>query len=118
MLLNEYPKKPTIDKEVQFWIQKKDQTKKILYFNTLARFAIITRPNLTRGEIFADDIGLSKTIQMIALIASKPAINLDFIYSKTTLIIAPLSVLENWIDQINMHVKKESLFYYVFHGVN
>ena len=118
MLSNEHPKEPTIDEEVQFWIQKEDQTKKILYFNTLARFATITRPNLARGGILADDMGLGKTIQMIALIASKPAINLDSTYSKTTLIVAPLSVLENWIDQINKHVKKGSLSYYVFHGVD
>src|SRR5579884_4019908 len=71
MLSNEHPKEPTIDEEVQFWIQKEDQTKKILYFNTLARFATITRPNLARGGILADDMGLGKTIQMIALIASK-----------------------------------------------
>ncbi|GBC01172.1 hypothetical protein RclHR1_40980001 [Rhizophagus clarus] len=29
MLSNEHPKEPIIDKEVQFWIQKEDQTKKI-----------------------------------------------------------------------------------------
>ncbi|GBB84001.1 hypothetical protein RclHR1_10650001 [Rhizophagus clarus] len=86
MLSNEHPKEPTIDEKVQFWIQKKDQMKKILYFNTLAKFATLTRPNLTRGGILADDMGLDKMIQMIALIAFKPAINLDSTYSKTTLI--------------------------------
>ncbi|CAG8761799.1 uncharacterized protein OCT59_024862 [Rhizophagus irregularis] len=63
-------------------------------------------------------MGLGKTIQMIALITSKSAINLDFTYSKTTLIVTPLSVLKNWIDQINIHVKKGSLSYYVFHGID
>ena len=119
MLSNEHPKEPTIDEEVQFWIQKEDQSKKtIYYYNTVARFATITRPNLNRGGILADDMGLGKTIQMIALIASKPAINLDSTYSKTTLIVTPLSVLENWVDQINKYVKKGSLSYYVFHGIN
>ncbi|GBC29593.2 swi snf-related matrix-associated actin-dependent regulator of chromatin subfamily a member 3-like 1 [Rhizophagus irregularis DAOM 181602=DAOM 197198] len=119
MLSNEHPKEPTIDEEVQFWIQKEDQTKKILnYYNTVARFSTIIRPNLTRGGILADDMGLGKTIQTIALIASKSAINLDSTYSKTTLIVAPLSVLENWVEQINTHVKKGSLSYYVFHDSN
>ncbi|PKK58057.1 hypothetical protein RhiirC2_796933, partial [Rhizophagus irregularis] len=27
-------------------------------------------------------------------------------------------VLENWVEQINTHVKKGSLSYYVFHGSN
>ncbi|PKK57014.1 hypothetical protein RhiirC2_671466, partial [Rhizophagus irregularis] len=60
-------------------------------------------------------IGLGKMIQMIALITSKSAINLDSTYFKTTLIVTPLSALENWVDQINIHVKKGSLSYYVFH---
>jgi SWI/SNF-related matrix-associated actin-dependent regulator of chromatin subfamily A3 len=118
MLSNEHSKELTIDEEVQFWIKKEDQSNKILYYNTVARFATITRPNLNRGGILADDMGLGKTIQMIALIASKPAINLDSTYSKTTLIVAPLSVLENWVDQINIHVKKGSLSYYVFHDID
>lgn len=118
MLSNEHPKEPTIDEEVQFWIQRENQANKILYYNTVAKFTTTTRPNLIRGGILADDMGLGKTIQMIALIASKPAINLDSTYSKTTLIVAPLSVLENWVDQINMHVKKGSLSYYVFHGID
>lgn len=119
MLSNEHPKEPTIDEEVQFWIQRENQANKILYYyNTVAKFTTTTRPNLIRGGMLADDMGLGKTIQMIALIASKPAINLDSTYSKTTLIVAPLSVLENWVDQINMHVKKGSLSYYVFHGID
>ncbi|CAB4492029.1 unnamed protein product [Rhizophagus irregularis] len=119
MLSNEHLKEPTIDEEVQFWIQKEDQTKKILnYYNTAVRFSTIIRPNLTRGERLADDMGLGKMIQTIALIASKPEINLDSTYSKTTLIVAPLSVLENWVEQIKMHVKKGSLSYYVFHDSN
>ncbi|CAB4392857.1 unnamed protein product [Rhizophagus irregularis] len=56
-------------------------------------------------------------IQMIALITSKSAINLDSTYFKTTLIVTPLSALENWVDQINIHVKKGSLSYYVFHDI-
>ncbi|CAB4429379.1 unnamed protein product [Rhizophagus irregularis] len=118
MLSNEHPKELTIDEEVQFWIQKENQSKKTRYYNTIARFATIARPNLNRGGILADDMGLGKTIQMIALIASKLAINLDSTYSKTTLIVTPLSVLDNWVDQINIHVKKGSLSYYVFHGIN
>lgn len=55
---------------------------------------------------------------MIALIAFKSAINLDSTYSKTTLIVVPLSVLKNWVDQINIHVKKGTLSYYVFYGIN
>ena len=47
------------------------------------------------GGILADDMGLGKTIMVIALIlANKPTNHCK------TLIIAPLSVIKQWYDQI------------------
>ncbi|RIA91205.1 SNF2 family helicase [Glomus cerebriforme] len=125
MLSNEHPEEPTTDKSTQFWIiNKKDG--EYYYYNAATKFLTKTRPNFARGGILADDMGLGKTLQTIALITydkdgkgfvSKP-VNSDPTYSKTTLIVAPLSILGNWVDQINMHVKESSLSYYVFHGPN
>src|SRR2546425_5518812 len=39
-----------------------------------------------------------------------------FIAVISTLIIAPMSILGNWVDQINKHIKEGFLTYYVFHG--
>jgi SWI/SNF-related matrix-associated actin-dependent regulator of chromatin subfamily A3 len=129
MISNENPEMPTTNKAVQFWIQREDQNKDRYYYNIMTKLAVKDRPNFFRGGILADDMGLGKTIQMIALIANnkkdgkgfistKSAISLDQEYSKTTLIVSPLSVLGNWIDQIKMHVKKDSFSCYVFHGPN
>ncbi|KAB8303436.1 hypothetical protein EYC80_004861 [Monilinia laxa] len=37
---------------------------------------------------------------------------------KTTLLVAPLSVVSNWEDQIKAHVKPGALKYYIYHGAN
>ncbi|PKC65170.1 hypothetical protein RhiirA1_420754 [Rhizophagus irregularis] len=125
MLSNEHPEEPTTDKATQFWVSNK-QNKESYYYNSATGFSTKTRPNFARGGILADDMGLGKTLQTIALITydkdgkgfiPKP-VKSDSAYSKTTLIVAPLSVLGNWVDQINMHVKEGSLSYYVYHGPN
>ncbi|GES75403.1 SNF2 family helicase [Rhizophagus clarus] len=125
MLSNEHPEEPTTEKATQFWVINK-QNKESYYYNSATGFSTKTRPNFARGGILADDMGLGKTLQTIALIAydkdgkgfiPKP-VKSDPTYSKTTLIVAPLSILGNWVDQINMHVKEGSLSYYVFHGPN
>ncbi|KAI9641082.1 hypothetical protein NHQ30_010511 [Ciborinia camelliae] len=37
---------------------------------------------------------------------------------KTTLLVAPLSVISNWEDQIKAHIKPGALKYYIYHGAN
>lgn len=60
-------------------------------------------------------MGLGKTLQMLSLIVSdldrKPNS-----FEKTSLIVCPLSVLGNWIKQIEDHVKPGVLSFYVAHG--
>lgn len=57
---------------------------------------------LLSGGILADDMGLGKTIQVISLIISTAG-------SGPTLIVAPVSVMSNWEQQIQRHVAKEHL---------
>lgn len=38
--------------------------------------------------------------------------------SKATLLVAPLSTVANWEDQITSHIKPKTLSYYVYHGGN
>ncbi len=49
------------------------------------------------GGILADDMGLGKTIQSIILLLKEKKENEDY----TNLIVAPTSVIFNWIDEIN-----------------
>jgi SNF2 family DNA or RNA helicase len=58
-------------------------------------------------------MGLGKTIQTIGLIlAGKMRVKTD----KPTLIIAPVSVLVTWVDEIEKHVEAGVLTFFVHHG--
>ncbi len=60
-------------------------------------------PTLASGDILADDMGLGKTLEVISLIVAD--LELESFQprhgeSKTTLIVAPLSVMSNWNGQV------------------
>lgn len=61
----------------------------------------------------ADDMGLGKTLQAIGLILVNPPIT-DA--PKTTLVICPVSVMSNWIQQIEEHVQPGTLKVAMYHG--
>ena len=71
-----------------------------------------------KGGLLADDMGLGKTIQSIALIVG----NRPDKYAtekKTTLIVAPLALLRQWLDEIDRHVSKNSrLKCALYHGTD
>src|SRR4051794_14111685 len=80
---------------VQLWKSKDSGS----YYNIAANFRTSTKPKLISGGILADDMGLGKTLQIISLILTGGP--------GPTLIIAPLSVMSNWEQQIQRHVKKD-----------
>lgn len=62
-------------------------------------FVCQSPPELFSGGILADDMGLGKTLQIISLILTGGP--------GPTLIVAPVSVMSNWKQQIIRHVKPE-----------
>lgn len=82
--------------------------------------------------ILADEMGLGKTIQVIALMiatstpkapSSSPSCSSPVVaeasqecISKPTLIVCPLSVINNWTHQIDTHVEAHRFSVYVYHG--
>jgi SWI/SNF-related matrix-associated actin-dependent regulator of chromatin subfamily A3 len=91
---------------VQLW--KRDEKRNDLFYNiaSLHRSATVT---LAKGGILADDMGLGKTLQVISLILEGAP--------GTTLIMAPVSVMSNWVQQIERHVKKDKpLKVLTYHG--
>eukprot|EP00121_Abeoforma_whisleri_P007907 Awhi_evm1s7235 len=62
-------------------------------------------------------MGLGKTLQILSLICSDIEANQKTTgVGMTTLIICPLAVVSNWINQIELHAKG-NLSYYVYHGM-
>uniref|UniRef100_A0A6C0JQ57 Helicase n=1 Tax=viral metagenome TaxID=1070528 RepID=A0A6C0JQ57_9ZZZZ len=85
------------------------------------------------GGILADDMGLGKTLTMISLIVTqkktllrikgdkyeKFCLNNRLISSRTTLIICPNSLLDQWENEIRTKVKEQyKLKTYIYHGPN
>lgn len=112
----ENPKLPASeqDKPVQFW-QYRKIGKKAFYYNLATNTPQEAPPVLNRGAICADSMGLGKTLTMIALVLATKS-DLPAEYSKSTLIVVPLSILSNWESQIKEHCIPGSLKSCVYYG--
>ncbi|KAH6913909.1 SNF2 family N-terminal domain-containing protein [Coprinopsis sp. MPI-PUGE-AT-0042] len=109
------PKKET-DEPVQFW-QLRKSNGKTYYLNVATKTPQEQEPALGKGAICADAMGLGKTLTMLSLIlATKDDNHPNF--SKSTLIVAPVSILSNWEKQIQDHVVLGVLSTYLYYGNN
>ena len=91
-----------------------------------------SEPDEVLGGLLADVMGLGKTIEALALVASTLLEALDFskekliresaadtnllLHTKGTLLVSPLTAVKNWEDQIREHVREGALSWYVYHG--
>lgn len=83
---------------------------------------------ITMGGIFADMMGLGKTLSVLSRIVATIHEARQFGKSKSgkgannktktgaTLIICPKSVLSNWDEQITSHLKAKKVTFYSYHG--
>lgn len=94
---------------VQLW--KRAPGKDNVFQNIATQFQTKNALVLARGGILADDMGLGKTLEVISVILEGGP--------GTTLILAPVSVMSNWAQQIERHIKKDSaLKVLTYHGSN
>ncbi|APA13003.1 hypothetical protein SS1G_08499 [Sclerotinia sclerotiorum 1980 UF-70] len=108
MLEKENPVLPDAksDQVVQLW--KASKKHKGTYQNVATNYCD-KAPKLASGGILADDMGLGKTVQVISLILAGG--------SGTTLIVAPVSVMSNWAQQMERHIKEDkALKVLTYHG--
>ena len=104
-----------------------------IYFNVITGREERSRPPEVLGGILADMMGLGKTLSILSLIVGsldaalewskelpKPTATEGGIVlkrnSKATLLVAPLSVVANWEEQIIAHIRPGTLSYYIYHG--
>lgn len=95
---------PGSKEAVQLW--KRQDGSDNVYTNVATKFSVkAADPKLACGGILADDMGLGKTLEIIALIVADQSIQRQKKVSekepKTTLIVAPLSVMSNWSGQVS-----------------
>lgn len=136
MLEHESPRRYG-DEEVEnssLWRKRHKQNGKVVFEDVISGLRLEEEPEEVYGGLLADVMGLGKTIEALALIAS----TLDdaqrfrceklirnsqhevlFLHNtRATLLISPLSTIKNWEDQIAEHLRPNALKYQVYHGPN
>ncbi|KAL7784831.1 SNF2 family N-terminal domain-containing protein [Trichoderma ceciliae] len=97
MQSKENPQLPSVGSDIVTQLWRRDNRGR--YWNVASDFITSKSPTLFSGGILADDMGLGKTLQIISLILTGGP--------GSTLIVAPVSVMSNWEQQIRRHVKEE-----------
>ncbi|TEB14595.1 hypothetical protein FA13DRAFT_1602234, partial [Coprinellus micaceus] len=113
----ENPVLPSTEAEppVQFWEVRKHASGKLAP-EVATKTAQQAKPVLGKGALFGDAMGLGKTLTMISLVLATQNDSTPNEFSKATLIVAPVSVIQNWEKQISEHVVPGKLSYYVYYG--
>ncbi len=112
------------------WSSKGDD----VYKEVLTGIMTKSEPNEVFGGLLADVMGLGKTIEALALIATtveeaerfgreklirngeEDSVFLS--HTKATLLVSPLSAVKNWEDQMTEHLQPGAFRYCVYHGPN
>lgn len=116
------------------WRKERNGKGEVQYREIVAQIVSREEPGQVLGGLLADVMGLGKTIEILALLAStkdearrfdeekivrKNTNESNMVRNtKSTLLVSPLSAVKNWEDQIKEHLEPGALTYYVYHGTN
>ncbi|XP_022777032.1 DNA repair protein RAD16 isoform X2 [Durio zibethinus] len=96
-------------------------------------WALKQEDSATKGGILADEMGMGKTIQAIALVLAKreilhaiepdgslltPGSSTDLAMIKGTLVICPVVAVSQWVSEIDRFTSRGSTKVLVYHGAN
>ena len=115
---------------LEIWRHPDNEWVRQLHSNAAAQGHIRAAINFdAKGCILADDMGLGKTLTTLTTIqlSSQEAHSFanhptqmpegeNVMRTSATLIICPLSTLDNWKNEIEIHFHQQSLPYRIFHG--
>ncbi|KAI9715837.1 MAG: hypothetical protein M1828_000578 [Chrysothrix sp. TS-e1954] len=108
------------------------------WYNVISGHEIREKPQPILGGILADVMGLGKTLNVLSVIMGsrdeakafsqleppKPKYDDDpdslVFNTRGTLLVCPMSTIQNWEEQIKAHIKngKKNLDYFIYHGQN
>ena len=114
------------------WRRKQTAKGETLYIDVVAGISVRNEPDQVFGGLLADVMGLGKTIEALALIATsmdearkfslekvvrdREEDSIFLSHAKGTILVSPLSAVKNWEDQISEHVQSGAIKYCVYHG--
>jgi SNF2-related domain/Restriction endonuclease/Helicase conserved C-terminal domain len=102
-ILTAFPGQPTLPMSLKPEVElKAHQRSGIAWLQHLFDKA----PSYCRGAVLADDMGLGKTLQVLTLIAAAGETNRDM---APALVVAPVSLLENWQEEIERFFVKDAI---------
>jgi len=91
------------------WVRELTKRGVVRYRNQITNMTVTEPPKLPRGGVLADDMGMGKTITLVALLLARGG---------PTLVVCPLSVLSSWEDQLRRFAPKLVVYTYHGHGKN
>ncbi|KAI8630297.1 SNF2 family N-terminal domain-containing protein [Xylariaceae sp. FL1651] len=104
------------------WRRESSKNSKNSYYRHDITRLLEHRPIPAMGGILADDMGLGKSLSMLALICSSLDFNSMTIHRNQnerhqgTLIVAPKSTIYGWVAQIKEHIHEGQLRVIIYHG--
>jgi hypothetical protein len=111
-ILSTFPKMPALPSSLKTETKlKPHQNEGVAWLEHLFTQA----PTHCTGAVIADDMGLGKTLQLLTFLAWAFEMTPDL---PPALVVAPVSLLENWAEEIDKFFVKDSLDYLVAYGDN